>query len=40
MELPVNVDAFRLMGSMLAEEGGKVQSVLEYLECLGAHQPR
>lgn len=43
MDLTINVDAFKLMGSMLEEEeeeGCKVQSILEYLECLGVHQPR
>lgn len=41
MDLPINMDAFKLMGSMLEEEEGrKVQSILEYLERLGVHQPR
>lgn len=40
MELPISVDAFRLKGSVLEEEGGKMQSVQGYLECPGVHQPR
>lgn len=40
MALPIRVDAFRLEGSVLEEEGAKVQSVLEYLECPAVHQPR
>lgn len=35
MELPINVDAFSLMGSVLEEEGG---NALLDLECLGIHQ--